>query len=65
MSNLDNPRPRDINEIVCFECMDGNHLQCNGIFQAGRHERCDCWECLEQEINDDYLDESPDESEND
>ena len=37
--------------IVCFECLNDNHEACNGRF-----ERCDCYECLEQEINDDYLD---------
>jgi hypothetical protein len=56
MSNISNRRPASVRkEIVCFECLDGNHLQCNGD-----HERCDCWECLEQEINDGYLDESED-----
>ena len=56
MSNLNNRQPTSRKrEIVCFECMNYNHEECNG-----RLERCDCWECLEQEINDDYLDESED-----
>lgn len=46
MSNLRDGRPFSTRrEIVCFECMDGNHESCNG-----RIERCDCWECLEQEM---------------
>jgi hypothetical protein len=40
-------------EYVCFSCLDGDHLNCNGNVV-----RCDCWECLEQEMYDDsYLDE--------
>ena len=54
MSQLNDRRPFSMRkEIVCFECLNDNHLECNG-----RIERCDCWECLEQEINDDYFDES-------
>lgn len=51
MANLADRRPFSMKrEIVCFNCLDDNHLNCNGTY-----ERCDCWECLEQEINGDYL----------
>ena len=53
MSNLSDRRPFSMKrEIVCFECLNENHIECNG-----RLERCDCWECLEQEINDDVLED--------
>lgn len=45
-------------EIVCFECLDGNHPECNGYFQ-----RCDCWECLEQEMNPDLFQDELDDVE--
>jgi len=47
MSNLDNRGRFSMRkEIVCFECMNDNHPECNGRF-----ERCDCWECLDQELS--------------
>lgn len=53
MSQLDNRRPFSMKrEIVCFECLNDNHEQCNG-----RIERCDCWECLEQEIHEGEFDD--------
>jgi hypothetical protein len=56
MNNVSDRRPSSMRkEIVCFECMNDNHLDCNGSF-----ERCDCWECLEQEIHGDYLVGDPD-----